>query len=104
MGITTTVQNNEEINASKGWIGVASSSTGTTSGATTVTIPNYSGTVLGKSWISSYMNRNGTGTGTIWVATVGGSWRNTAAITSIKIFGNVNNLATGTCATLYGEL
>ena len=96
--VGTTVQNDAEIAQTKGWICVASSSSGSTSGAATITIPNYSGTVLGKSWISN------TGAGTIWVASVSGSWKNTAAITSMKIFGNVNNLGIGTCITLYGEL
>jgi hypothetical protein len=38
------------------------------------------------------------------VSRIVGLWRNTAAITSIRLFPLANNLATGTTATLYGIL
>ena len=57
---------------------------------------NYSNTTTYKSNIS---RGNNAATGLDTMVT---TWRNTAAITSIKIFPASGNMATGTIATLYG--
>lgn len=71
-------------------------------GASTVTIPNYSSTTFEKSFHAENISVDSTAANGIARIT-GGSWRNTAAITSIKLFPQAGtNFVTGTRATLYG--
>jgi hypothetical protein len=76
-------------------------------GASSTTIPamsavdvfSYAGATYKTCLIIASTDQNGAGA----VETGVGLWRSTAAITSIKIFGNGGvNLSTGTTATLYG--
>jgi hypothetical protein len=73
-----------------------SSPTTTTSNLSIINIMNYSNTTTYKSNIS---RGNNAATGLDTMVT---TWRNTAAITSIKIFPASGNMAIGTIATLYG--
>jgi len=72
-------------------------------GSCTIDVPNYSGTTFEKSEDA----RGGADDSTAANSFVGlkhGSWRSTAAITSIKIFPQAGtNLVTGTHITLYGS-
>jgi hypothetical protein len=63
-----------------------------------MTFFNYKGTTLHKGMVftgGSWTDAPGFGSG--WAR-----WKNTAAITSIKLYSNAGNHATGTRATLYG--
>ena len=57
---------------------------------------NYANTTTYKTNIS---RSNNASTGVDAIATL---WRNTAAITSVKVYPASGNMATGTIATLYG--
>jgi hypothetical protein len=74
----------------------ASSPTTTTSNTSIINIMSYSNTTTYKSNIS---RGNNASTGVETMVTL---WRNTAAITTIKIYPASGNMATGTIATLYG--
>lgn len=68
----------------------------------TITIPNYANTSFEKSFCGLGGFADSTAANNI-VELRCSSWRNTAAITSIKLFPNVGtNFTTGTRATLYG--
>jgi hypothetical protein len=73
-----------------------SSPTTTTSNTAIINIMNYANTTTYKTNIS---RSNNASTGVDAMATL---WRNTAAITSIKVYPASGNMATGTIATLYG--
>lgn len=66
----------------------------------TVDLLNYAGSTNKTCLVTNNCDKNGTG----GVGRLVGLWRNTAAITSIKIIGVglVYNLGVGTTATLYG--
>lgn len=64
----------------------------------TIDIPSYSGSTNKTCLITSSPDRNGAGT----VAGIVGLWRDTSAITSIRLFTNSGTFAAGTTATLYG--
>ena len=73
------------------------SSGGTTdAGARIANIQNYSSTSMNKTVI----NRGSRASGGVDAIT--GLWRNTAAITSITVFGSDGDLNIGTTLTLYG--
>ena len=69
---------------------------GTNFNAVIAQFNNYSNTTTNKTILS---RANSAATGTDAVVSL---WRNTAAITSIKIYFSSNNLATGSTFTLYG--
>jgi len=62
-----------------------------------VNIPNYSNTTINKTSVARGSNAAG---GDV-TATIN-LWRNTSAITSIKIYSGIGNLNTGSTFTLYG--
>jgi hypothetical protein len=64
----------------------------------TTDIFSYAGTTYKSVLDTDQMDKNGTGSLEYMV----GLWRNTAAITSIKIGNDGTNFNTGTTATLYG--
>jgi hypothetical protein len=73
-----------------------SSPTTTTSNTAIIHIMNYANTTTYKTNIS---RSNNASTGIDAMVTL---WRNTAAITSVKVYPASGNMATGTIATLYG--
>jgi hypothetical protein len=74
----------------------SSSPTTTTSNTAIIHIMNYANTTTYKTNIS---RSNNASTGIDAMVTL---WRNTAAITSVKVYPASGNMATGTIATLYG--
>jgi len=64
---------------------------------TNIDIFSYAGSTNKTCLISDSQDNNGSG----WQANFVGLWRNTAAITSVRLF-PANTFATGTTATLYG--
>ena len=71
-------------------------------GGLDITIHNYSGTTLNKGLSSLASTKTGTSTGNLLTWLIGGFWRNSAAITSIKIYPASDNFVAGTVASLYG--
>jgi hypothetical protein len=71
----------------------------TVSGVLRLNIQNYSNTTTNKTVIARYDNNDATYPGTSATA---GLWRNTAAITSVKIKPSAGNLKAGSNFTLYG--
>lgn len=71
------------------------------SGSIVIDIPGYAG-ALNKSFTSLNQFRLGTASGDMRLGHRAGQWRNTAAITTIALFGENANLLAGTVATLYG--
>lgn len=70
--------------------------------ALSLTIPNYASTTFNKSWLAMCGTGDSTATNSS-AGIFGGDWRNTAAITSIKLFpGMSTNFVAGTRFTLYG--
>jgi Carbohydrate-binding module family 5/12 len=69
-----------------------------------IIIPNYTGTVFQKAYISKAGNRNGTVTTTLRMDDVVGHWLSTAAINRITILPNAGSYVAGSVATLYGIL
>lgn len=68
---------------------------------TDILIPNYAGTTFEKSYFSCNGFSDSTAANSyIWNNS--GSWRNTAAISTVVVFSNIANFAAGTRATLYG--
>jgi hypothetical protein len=68
-----------------------------------IVIPGYARTVFNKSVTATSYQREGTTAAGLWAQILGGSWKNTAAITSVTIFdGGGSNLVTGVTLTLYG--
>jgi hypothetical protein len=61
-----------------------------------INIQNYSNTTTYKTSLTR------TGSGSSFVFSCVGTWRNTAAITAIKIFSSTGNLLSGSTFTLYG--
>jgi hypothetical protein len=74
--------------------------TANTQGIGEITIPMYKGTTFYKS-VDSQASYFSTG-GSCTITRTHGVWRSTAAITSIRIFGNLTNLDVGSYAYLYG--
>lgn len=66
---------------------------------TNISIMNYSNANTNKTTISRQFQ---SGTSTSYVVTNVGLWRNTSAITSITLFGDGGNIASGSTFTLYG--
>jgi hypothetical protein len=61
-----------------------------------INIQNYSNTTTNKTSIAR------TGAASVYVFACVGTWRNTSAITSIKLFSSTGNLLSGSIFTLYG--
>jgi hypothetical protein len=71
----------------------------TVSGVLRLNVMNYSNTTTNKSVIARYDNNDATYPG---ASATAGLWRNTAAITSIRIRTSAGNLKAGSTFTLYG--
>lgn len=67
-----------------------------------ITIPNYSSTTFYKSALGFDTLQAGSGVSGARMDVLGGSWGNTAAITSIKILCSTGNLITSSIFSLYG--
>jgi hypothetical protein len=73
--------------------------TSNTFGNMQIYIPNYAGSTNKSVSMNNVQEDNQT---TAYITMNAGLWSNTAAITSIKIYGNASNWAQYTTATLYG--
>jgi hypothetical protein len=95
----------EFINPTSAQIGECAANTASAgaAGIATVFIPFYAGTAFWKLFTSSHQLRNGTGTTTIHTKHWAGTWRNTAAITSVQILPGAGNFNTGSSFALYGK-
>lgn len=91
--------------ASSATVGYMTANTGPSgeSGLIDLIIPNYAATTYNKRWRSISSYRSGTTTATVWEETLGGNWRNTAAINVIRFF-CAANFATGSTFILWGAL
>lgn len=80
---------------------LGSTATGDEAGLASVTIPDYAGTTFRKQLVST-VTRGSNGTN-MASGTIGGEWRNTAAITSLLLFPTSGgNFVAGTAVRLYG--
>ena len=92
--------------AGTSWTIGAVPGTGVTAGAATslrMELPAYAKTTFNKTYLCDVFYPAGLSSGGLFAISYRGGWRNTAAITSIKIFPAAGNLLTGSTATLWGR-
>jgi hypothetical protein len=99
-GSGTAAASNRGTNQTRMNFGFVASTEGTNWGLANIDIFNYAGSTNKTVLCAHSYDRNGSG----YVQRNVNLWRSTSAITSITILSNVNNLAAGTTATLYGIL
>jgi hypothetical protein len=80
----------------------AANSPASYAGTGTLTIPGYRRTTFFKSYHSEGACIRGAGASDYVMTVTAGLWHSTAAITSIAIFPNADNLLTGSLFSLYG--
>lgn len=71
-------------------------------GAVSIDIPDYRGTTFHKALLATCFAARGTTGPDLFVFTIGGLWRSTAAITSVTLLLETGNFMAGSVATLYG--
>jgi hypothetical protein len=99
-GNGSSAASSQNANQSNG-VGIqTSSATGTNPVLWTLDVFSYAGSTYKTTLASASNDQNGSGNLELTV----GLWRNTAAITSLKLQTTIDNYDTGTTATLYGIL
>jgi hypothetical protein len=73
-----------------------------TTGSGTIELFDYASTTFHKSFVAHYGFKIGTAAGNVFIRSVVGWWRNTAAITSVTLTPNAGNFAAGSRFTVYG--
>lgn len=80
----------------------AATATAGKAGTGSIELPGYSDTAFHKSFTATAQEFRNEATTNMFVRTIAGLWRSTAAITSITFFSQLNNLAPGTEFTIIG--